>query len=92
MTKIGDYAFPTVLHFLTRWQARDPSAKEEMIRIFNATSTASEPPVVNRTLARSPGAILVSFFANDRAGLEANRRGANGKASICRVMSSFNLG
>ena len=33
MTKIEDYAFPTGLHLLTRWQAGDPSAKEEMIRI-----------------------------------------------------------
>ena len=36
MTKIEDYAFPTGLHLLTCWQASDPSAKEEMIRIFDA--------------------------------------------------------
>ena len=35
MSKIEDYAFPTGLHLLTRWQAGDPSAKKEMIRIFD---------------------------------------------------------
>jgi len=36
MTKIEDYAFPTGLHLLTRWQAGEPSAKAEMIRIIDA--------------------------------------------------------
>ena len=37
MTKIEDYAFPTGLHLFKRWQAGDPRAKEEMIRIFDAS-------------------------------------------------------
>ena len=35
MTKIEYYAFPTGLHLLTRWQAGDKGAKEEMTRIFD---------------------------------------------------------
>ena len=41
MTKIEDYAFPTGLHLFKRWQAGDPSAKEEMTRIFD-TAIAGE--------------------------------------------------
>ena len=41
MTKIEDYAFPTGLHLLTRWQAGESSAKEEMTRIFD-TAIAGE--------------------------------------------------
>ena len=36
MAKIEDFAFAIWFHLLTRWQADDPSAKEEMIRIFDA--------------------------------------------------------
>ncbi len=35
MTKIENYAFPTGLHLLTRWQAGDKGAKEEMTRFFD---------------------------------------------------------
>ena len=41
MIKIEDYAFPTGLHLFKRWQAGDPSAKEEMTRIFG-TAIAGE--------------------------------------------------
>ena len=50
--------------------------------IFNATSIASEPPVVNKTLERLPGAMATSFFARASEDSQANRRGAKGKASI----------
>ena len=36
MTNIEDYAFPTGIHLFKRWQAGEPSAKEEMTRIFDA--------------------------------------------------------
>ena len=44
--------------------------------IFIATSMASEPPVVNRTLFKSPGEICANFSARATAGSFANRRGA----------------
>jgi hypothetical protein len=36
MIKIEDYAFPEGLHLLTRWQAGDEDAKQEMADIFDA--------------------------------------------------------
>ena len=36
MIKIEDYAFPEGLHLLTRWQAGDEDAKQEMAFIFDA--------------------------------------------------------
>jgi hypothetical protein len=36
MTKIENYAFPDGLHLLTRWQAGDRDAKQEMADIFDA--------------------------------------------------------
>ena len=36
MIKIEDYAFPEGLHLLTRWQAGDADAKQEMTDIFDA--------------------------------------------------------
>ena len=36
MIKIEDYAFPKGLHLLTRWQAGDKDAKQEMADIFDA--------------------------------------------------------
>ncbi len=36
MIKIEDYAFPDGLHLLTRWQAGDGAAKQEMTDIFDA--------------------------------------------------------
>jgi len=36
MIKIEDYAFPKGLHLLTRWQAGDSDAKQEMNDIFDA--------------------------------------------------------
>lgn len=36
MIKIEDYAFPEGLHLLTRWQAGDSDAKQEMNGIFDA--------------------------------------------------------
>ncbi len=36
MIKIEDYAFPAGLHLLTRWQAGDKDAKQEMANIFDA--------------------------------------------------------
>ncbi|MBL4749923.1 MAG: hypothetical protein JKX71_04960 [Amylibacter sp.] len=36
MIKIEDYAFPAGLHLLTRWQAGDKDAKQQMANIFDA--------------------------------------------------------
>ncbi len=36
MIKIEDYAFPEGLHLLTRWQAGEADAKQEMANIFDA--------------------------------------------------------
>jgi hypothetical protein len=38
---------------------------------LTATSTASEPPVVNSTFDRSPGVISASFSASAVAGSQA---------------------
>ena len=54
MTKIENYAFPTGLHLLTRWQAGDKGAKEEMTRIFDA-AIAGEFDENFAILAARPG-------------------------------------
>ncbi len=36
MTKTENYAYPSGLHLLTRWQAGEPDAKLEMANVFNA--------------------------------------------------------
>ena len=59
---------------------------------FSATSTASEPPVVNSTFDSSPGAISASFAASAVAGSFAKRRGAKGRRSICAAMAAFTRG
>ena len=46
---------------------------------LSATSIASEPPVVKRTLDKLPGEISQSFLARLTAGSHEKRRGAKGK-------------
>ncbi len=36
MTRIEDYAYPSGLHLLTRWQTGDADAKQEMANVFDA--------------------------------------------------------
>ena len=36
MIKIENYTYPSGLHLLSRWQAGDLSAKQEMMEIFDA--------------------------------------------------------
>ncbi len=63
---------------------------------FSATSTASEPPVVNSTLPRSPPRFAVardvSASASSTAGSQVKRRGAKGSSSSCALIAASSLG
>ena len=57
-----------------------------------ATSIASEPPVVNSTLSRLPGASLPNVSASSTAGSQVKRRGANDSVSSCCLMAATSRG
>ena len=60
--------------------------------IFSATSIASEPPVVNSTLALPPGQCSVRASAKRTAGSSVKRRGVNGSVRIWMVSASIRRG